>query len=463
MDRTELDPRAVARVIAAYGFEAVRGRSATGSGAAPAHRIADLRLDGVPADKRTVAKKATAGFPADAPAHSTATPFDYAMAAQYDWSRNGGQASFEAALSLMAERFVPLDPEHFVDPAQLSHAIAAILRVTVQSEFDDPDTRLLTVYAIEAMALDYIRSQEFRKSAEPGDVPPASNEALAWARWLVEQRRTETRQTTQSYEAVLSFCLLMFRRRPKPGYSVPQIVRATQSLWTGGMLRAFLHPEDYPEYGPRRPLPRTDPLSGLPEGNGQIEGAMVDLIIGMTEASLFSFNEATVESRVVIEALHHYRSADAVVSLRAVTAADGVDDEVIREQFPTDHDLASACLRWLAGTWSGFDAFADQFREAAIAGVEALLEWVAGVRRDFPVLLDSAGFAEGDPAFDEVAAFVANVLSRKAHGTSGVPSPDEVKWARRCVEDAANGGDWRKRAKLAAKGTPARGEPGTST
>ena len=319
MDRTELDPHAIARVVAAYGFEAVRGRSANGSGAAPAHRIADLRLEGVPTDKRTVAKKSTAGFPADAPPHSTATPFDYAMAAQYDWSRNGGQASFEAALALMAERFVPLDPEQFVDPARLGDAIAAILRVTVQSEFDDPDTRLLTAFGIEAMTLDYIRSQEFRKAVEPGDVPAASNEALAWARWLIEQRRTETRQTTQSYETVLTFCLLMFRRRPKTGYSVPQIVRATQSLWTGGMLRAFLQPEDYPEYGPRRPPQQTDPLSGLPEGNGQIERAMVDLILGMTEASLFSFNEATLESRVVIEALHLYRSADTVVSLRSVT------------------------------------------------------------------------------------------------------------------------------------------------
>ena len=129
---------------------------------------------------------------------------------------------------------------------------------------------------------------------------------------------------------------------------------------------------------------------------------------------------------------------------------------------PTTIWLRPVCAGW-PGTWSGFDAFADQFREAAIAGVEALLEWVAGVRRDFPALLVSARFAAGDPAFDEVVDFVANVLSRKAHGASGVPSPDEVKLARRCVEDAASGADWRKRAKLASKGAPARRQAETST
>ncbi len=148
MGRSELDPTAVARVIAAFGFEAVRGRSSTGTGAAPAHRVAGLHLDGVPSDKRTVARRATQGYPAGAPAPSTALPFDFAMAAMYDWSRNGGQDSFQAALEIMAERVVPLDPNEFVDPDRLADAMASLLRVTVQVEFDDPNARFLTGYAI---------------------------------------------------------------------------------------------------------------------------------------------------------------------------------------------------------------------------------------------------------------------------------------------------------------------------
>ena len=81
MGRTELDPRAVARVIAAYGFEALRGRRGTGSGAAPSHRLAELPLEGLDTDKRTVARKAARGLPPGAPPASTATPFDFAMAA----------------------------------------------------------------------------------------------------------------------------------------------------------------------------------------------------------------------------------------------------------------------------------------------------------------------------------------------------------------------------------------------
>ena len=205
MARRELDPRVVARVVAAYGFDAVRGRSATGSGAAPAHRLADLQLDGMPADKRTVARKATAGFPSDAPPVSTATPFDYAVAALFNWSRNGGQASFEAALELMAERIVPLDPKQFVDLADLAEGMASLLRLTVQAELDDPDGRYLTGYTLQTMALDYLRESDFRRVAESDGAPVSSDESFAWATWLIEQRRTEVRQTTESYQAVLNF------------------------------------------------------------------------------------------------------------------------------------------------------------------------------------------------------------------------------------------------------------------
>jgi len=83
-------------------------------------------------------------------------------------------------------------------------------------------------------------------------------------------------------------------------------------------------------------------------------------------------------------------------------------------EFPTDEDLASACVHWLAGEWAGFDSFAHQFRNAAATGVVILLEWVEGVRAEFPALLASAGFAPGDPAFDEVVALI-DEARRRAH------------------------------------------------
>jgi hypothetical protein len=447
MGRTELDPRAVAQVIAAYGFEALRGRKGAGSGAAPSHRLAELRIDGFDADKRTVARKAARGIPPGAPPASTATPFDFAMAAQYDWSRNGGQASFQAALEIIGTVFPSLGAEEYLDVA------ASLLRLTVQVEFDEPVGPFLTASGVEAVAIDYIRSQDIRRAAAPREGRDASEESLAWATWLIEQRRQESRRTSEGYEAVLTFLLLVLRRRPRPGYSIAQIIRSVRSQWIGGMHQAFLDPDLYPEYRRRPPTADGSGATGLPPGDGQIERAMIDLIIGMTEESLFAANRNDLESRVIAVALDRYRTARRAVRLDAVTGTAGTDVALVRERFPTDGDLASACVRRLAGEWTGFDAFAHQFRNAASHGVTILLDWVSGVRREYPVLLDAAGFAAGNPAFDEVVAFVAVVLGRTAIGGSATPSPSDVKWARACVEDATLGRDWRTRAGIPGNGS----------
>jgi len=450
MARKAFDPRTVAHVVAAFGFEALRGRAGTGSGAAPAHRLAELRIDGVDDDKRTVARKAVQAVPAGAPPASTATPFDVGLGALFDWSRNGGKESFAAALDIMGDVVVPLAPEEIVG------ATASLLRMTVQVEFDDPDARFLTGFGVQALALDYVRERDFRKQSRPIDAPDHGDESLAWARWLLEQRRDESRQTTEGYEAVLALALLLLRRRPKPGYTVARIVAAAQSLWIGGMHRAFLLPDEYPEYGPGAPPARKSSATGLPEGDGPIELAMVDLIMGMTEESLFAVNQVNLEGRFVVAGLHRYRSSAGAVDVKGLIEETGADPTLARDHFPTDRALASACLQWLAGEWSGFGTFARQFRHAAVAGVEALLEWVGTVHRNFPALLVSAGFAPGDPAFDEVVAFIAVVLSRTTFGASGAAGPDDARRARSCVEAAASGGRWRDIA-----GLPPRRSEGT--
>jgi hypothetical protein len=441
MARRELDHRSVARVIGAFGFDAVRGRSGSGSGAAPAHRLAGMQLEGVDDDKRTVARKAARGVPAGSPPPSTATPFDFAMAALFDWSRNGGRAGFEAALDLMAVLVVSLEPE------ELPGVIASLLRITIQDQFDSSDPQFLTGFGVQALALEYIRESGFRRSADPA-AGERTDEPLAWARWLMDQRRQEARQTAEVYETVLSLCLLVMRRRPRPGYTIARIVRAAQSLWIGGVHRAFLDPDEYPEYGRGAPRSPVSPSTGLPAGDGQIELAIVDLIMGTTEESLFSANQTTLGSRLIAEGLRRYRTAESTVTVASLSDGAGVDAALVRALFPTDQTFASGCLRWLAGEWDGFDSFAREFRAAAAAGAEALLEWVGGVRRDFPALLASAGFAPGDPAFDEVVSFVSVVVAREPHGVNGVVSPADVKRARRCVEAAAGGGDWRAVADL---------------
>jgi hypothetical protein len=442
MARRALDPRTVARVVAAFGFEALRGRSGMGTGAAPAHRLAELRIEGVDDDKRTVARKAVQAVPAGAPPASTATPFDVGLGALYDWSGNGGKESFAAALEIMGDVVVPLAPEEIVG------AMASLLRMTVQVEFDDPDARFLTGFGVQTLALDYLRETDFRRDTRPVDAADAGDESLAWATWLLEQRRDESRQTTESYEAVLALALLLLRRRPKPGYTVGRIVAAAQSLWIGGMHRAFLLPEQYPEYGPSAPPARLSPVTGLPEGDGPIELGMVDLIMGMTEESLFAVNQVSLESRIVVVGLQRYHSSPGAVDVGGLIQEIGADSKLVRDRFPTDQALASACLQWLAGEWGEFGAFARLFRHAAVAGIEALLEWVGTVRRDFPSLLESAGFAPGDPAFDEIMAFIAVVLSRTTFGASRTVGPDDVRRARRCVEAAAGGGPWRDIAGL---------------
>jgi len=446
MARNELDPRAVERVIAAYGFEALRGSRGSGSGAAPAHRLAELHLEGFDSDKRTVARKAAQGMPAGAPPASTATPFDFAMAAQFDWARNGGQASFEVGLELIAEVFPSLGPEDYVDMT------ASLMRLTVQVEFDEPVSPFLTAIAVESVALDYVRSQDLRRTAGPESGRAASEEALAWATWLLDQRRREARQTTEGYEAALGLLLLVIRRRPKPGYTLAQIVRAAQAQWIGGMHQAHLDPAAFPEYHRPGPAPAAG-WGGLPPGDGQIERAMVDLIMGMTEEGLFAVRVTDLESRLVADALERYRTSPAMVRLEDVAT----DLALARERFPTDDSLAAACLGRLAGEWSGFETLANQFRTAAATGAAILLDWVADVRATYPALLGAAGFGTGDRAFDEVVSFVAVVFGRTTEHGGVTPAPADVKWARACVQDAADGRDWRTRPGVPAAwaGTPA--------
>jgi hypothetical protein len=445
MARRALDPRTVARVVAAFGFDALRGRSGTGAGAAPAHRLAELRIDGVDDDKRTVARKAAQGIPAGAPPASTATPFDFALAALFDWSRNGGKSSFEAALDIMGAVVVPLEPE------DIAAAFASLMRLTVQAEFEDPEARFLTGFGVQALAIDYIREQGYRQLTRADDLADGADESLAWAKWLIEQRRTEARETTQGYEAVLVFGLLLMRRRPKSGYSVGRIVRAVQSLWIGGLHRAFLLPDEYPEYGRGVPPAAISPSTGLPEGSGQIEQGMLDLVIGMSEDSLFAVHQDSLEGRLIAAGLQRYRTATGIVTLDALNAETGADATFARERFPTDRAFASGCFQWLAGEWEGFLPFARLFRASAMAGVEALLGWVVSVRREFPALLDAAGFERGDPAFDEVVTFIATVRSRSSFGSGGVVAPEDVRRARRSVEAAVRGGDWRAASGLAAR------------
>ena len=111
---------------------------------------------------------------------------------------------------------------------------------------------------------------------------------------------------------------------------------------------------------------------------------MLDLVMGMTEESLFSVNQTSLESQLVIAGLHRYRTADAPIDLADLIASTGANGEFVRERFPSDQAFASACLQWLAGEWEGFESFARQFRSAAMAGVEALLEWVGYVARGLP-------------------------------------------------------------------------------
>jgi len=261
MARKVLDPRTVARVVAAFGFDTLRGRSGTGTGAAPAHRLAELRIDGIDHDKRTVARKVVQAVPPGAPPASTATPFDVGLGALFDWSRNGGQESFAAALEIMGDVVVPLAPEELVG------ATASLLRMTVQAEFDDPDARFLTGFGVEALALDYVREQEFRMATRPDKSD--ADESLAWAKWLMDQRRVESRRTTEGYEAVLALALLLLRRRPKPGYTVGRIVAAAQSLWIGGVHRAFLLPGEYPSMDRGDRPPGCRPSRACPRGTAR--------------------------------------------------------------------------------------------------------------------------------------------------------------------------------------------------
>ncbi len=434
MTKTELDPYLIARVIASRAFGSIRGRRSSGTGAAPAHYLAELSVPGMPSDKRTVSRQVMGGRFPGSPPPSTATSFDYAMAALFDWELNGGKNGFAAGIEAIASILGDFSNE------ELLKAIASLMRTTVQSEVDQPDRRFLTGFAVQALAIEYVNETEFRRSST--FVASEEEETLVWARWLLHRRRLEIEQTTDGFAALLSFGLLLLGRRPRAGYSLIEIVRAVQALWTGSLFHYQLDPTLFPEYATSEDRTANE-TTGLPVGNGVIERAMVDLLLAMTEESVFAARTADqTESRVVEEALGAYQTAKHPVEVVEASRQAGASPTALSGRFPSQRDLAQACLASLAGEWDGLYRFADQFRTAAPAGAEALLVWVRTVRTDYPVLLEAAGFVPGDRTFDELVMLIATLLSCQRHGQSGVPSPDTKSRARRCLLAARDGGDW---------------------
>jgi len=434
MTKADLDPYLVARVIASRAFAAVRGQRSSGTGAAPAHKLAELRLEGMAGDKRTVARKATRGRFPGSPASSTATPFDYAMAALFDWDINGGKEGFALGVDLVASILGDYSTE------EILVAVASLFRTTVQSEIDDPQRRFLTGFAVQAMAIEFVNETEFRRDS--GEQDRDESEALAWAGWLLERRRMEAERTTESFVALLSFGLLLLGRRPRPGYTLVDVVLGTQALWTGSLLQYHLNPTAFPDYRIDRSQ-EADPATGLPQGDGPIERMMVDLMLGMTEGSVFAarIGDAT-DSDLIAGALSCYRTSRQPVSISEAAQAAGIDSEALRDEFTTPTDLAQACFGYLAGEWDGFYRFAEEFRTAAPSGAEALLVWIQNLSTEYPVLLQVAGFRPGDRAFDELTSLIATMHSRQRHGQSASPSPSASDRARSCLLAAAERRSW---------------------
>jgi hypothetical protein len=388
-------------------------------------------------------------MPLEAPAPSTATPFDYAMTRLYDWDANGGRDGFVAALAVM-KSFVDLDV------INVEEAVRLVLRVSIDAA-RDPRDPFLVGFGVQAFIVQLLQTTEDEFPVDPTSVGALRHrrQTRAWAKWLHGRRRNEIQATTEGFEVLLSIALLFMRRRAKSGYSTGDIVRSAQALWAGSIFRSLIEPEAYAEY--QRPLGGADgPLPGVPAASGVIERAMFDLILGMSEPGIFTAPDAGNANAMVESALNQYRRPKSMSSVTVAAAAvdAGIAMNAANECFRTSEDLAKACVRHLGANWSGFLDFARTFNSEAIAAAEAVLLWIETVRDEYPHLLSRARFVVGDPAFEEVAHFIAMAMSPRQLGVSVKIQQARLQKACSLLSEVSKGGQARESLNLAQSTWP---------
>jgi hypothetical protein len=431
---TPEDLDAVAHVIGFRLFTSMRGEKRGGS--APTTLIAKL----LKRDRETVvgasqrADKISGALPSNC---GPAMPFDRAMAKTYNWNANGGKAGFEAGMQIM-DAFV------HVDSHDVAVAVRAMLRQTVIDALSD-ENLFLTQLAVQAAAMEHLKhrtSDRYPASIESREDRERTSD---WAEWLLELRRAELDATTNSYVWLFSVALRRLARRPKPNTTLHEIVISMQSLWAGAVFRCYLDTEMKASY--------LEPASFLQDG--PIERAMWDLAWGMTEDGVFTpaLDWGNSTERALTEiALEIFRnnegkpgkeaSVDQVVK-EAVSRGVTVDVAMARALFPDDESLAARCFDYLMGSWESemkASDFARTFAFAAFPAAEALLIWLSEIRERYPFLFDAFSFDRSNAAYNELADFLAVVLS-----TDPLEAPLRPNWRRRArkyVDMATSGEAW---------------------
>jgi hypothetical protein len=446
----KLDHQAIALAIGTIGFEALRG-PAVGGGAAPTKLLSSSPDPRLPKSRNTITSRARKGLPKDAPARESATPFDYAMTQLFDWETNGGRDAFIGALGVFRS-FAELDVMH------VEEAMRLILRLSIDAAHD-PKNHFLVGYGVQAFIIQYLQMATSDEVVPRATTPSAAKhrrQTKAWASWLRDRRLKEMQTTTEAFEVLLSIGLLMLRRRPKVGYSVSDIVRSAQALWAGSVFRSLIEPEAYPEYH-QGPLDGPDgPVHGFPIAGGAIERAMVDVILAMSEPGIFTRPATRAQAAVIEAALKLYRRPDPKRTVAVPTAARdaGIPSATGLDYFRGAEELARACLQHLGANWVGFIEFARAFRHAALPAAETVLLWVEDIHREYPHLLARAGFVPNDPAFEEIAHFVATAVSPRHLGVSVQDRRAELRRARELLERVTIGGDANSLLKSARRTWP---------
>lgn len=357
------------------------------------------------------------------------TPFDASMALAFDWAQNGGQKGFADAISAL-EDFVHVDAMDVPGVVRLGLGLMV-------AEARKPTDRFLTVFAVHATAMDYLRvdpdSIGYPLSEREGEI---RKENVSWAQWLHDRRIEEVDETSRNFESLMSTVLSKVGRRPKAGYRVMDIVKAMQAMWSGMVYQSLMKPYDYPS---------------CEIGEGPIETAMWDLAVGMSEEIVASPQNAPrpASDEVIEVALVLYKAGE-IVNIDTVAArVQGMGSREIREWYPKMQQLAQACLEARLGKWDGevVDGrrLAETFGPLAIPVAEAMLSTINDIRTDYPGLLAAAEFDQRNDMFTRLVDFLAIAIT----DPPGAISPSAKARARQCVTAVVAGEDWEAQMKLA--------------
>jgi hypothetical protein len=274
------------------------------------------------------------------------TPFD--LAARHVCSLDSGTlATLQAVFAAVEQSFRETDQ------------METTLRVFLRANFVEAcrEEGLLATVLIQAAACAHLESD-----------PDHLSDQLEAAREVIDMRRTLYDQMTEGFVAGLAIAVRRLRRRPKPAFSLRDIVVAVIASSDGFVL-----------------LHKLDPV--LVDAELVVE-TQWSIIWNMTEPGLLDppNQSNTVERDLVEVSLGLF--ADQAPSLKELAAATGVTLEEVVLLFPSEEALAQRCMDYAVGSSVETQAIAVGVQGAELSAIRDLLIATTQQATALPVLIE---------------------------------------------------------------------------